>query len=924
MGFGSKVMLAVSTSTMGLASAGLAQTTPTQPTIPSPAPTAPEAAESEIVVTGIRASLTNSLEAKRVANQVIDVISAESVGKLPDPNVADALQRVPGVQITRNFGQGSRVVVRGLQSVRIEVDGRASYGTALESTNGFNDSVGRNFGLESLSSNLFSKIEVFKTPTADQVEGGLGGVINARTNKPFDFTKPTVVISAEGSTGSRLGKLGYTASGFATTRLADDRLGILIGATYTDEPVYLTGLARGDWAETSTVIDANADGKRDIRPVNVRSERFQDVRRKRLGLSGGLQFKATDDLTLYVDTTYSRLVIDRNVVDALVNVPTGAVVTNPVFNGNYVVAGTVTQPFNTTSNFRTEKVTTQTSGIGAEFKRDRLAINVEVATTSSKFAQDNIVTAVSTAAPVAASFDFRGNFPTLTLPAADLARIQLPASYGPISGANGFVQETYVRTKENAARIDAELSFDGSFLRSIKAGARVAKLSQDRNQLRYTIGAVNRNNAAALTNVGAAGVVTGLPSSATDIYQNVSAFHYPGFLTDFVVANFDAVKNRDPRLFTASALINNPTQFYDNSETTYAGYVQANLESEVFGTPFRGNVGVRVVKTEVDTNAIAFTTTAGVLTQTPVQYRRSYTDVLPSANLAFNLTDKLVFRLAAGKVLARQALDQNGLAPNLVIAINPVTPDLGTATSGNPFLDPTRLTNFDATLEWYFSRSGFISANVFYKKAKGFPVRITRNTLVPGLESLGPINYTTPVNSDPATIKGLELSYQQNYDFLPGFLGGLGAIASFTYVDASTDLSYPSGTTIYKLSNTPLTGVSKYAYNLTGFYEKGGFNFRLSYVWRSSRLYALQSQGNGPNGTFDATNTGVRYQFIRAAGSLDASASYDLTSQVNVFANASNLLPKKSAPYYYTGAEQFQWRHDIGESRFTVGVRAKF
>lgn len=878
----------------------------------------------EVVVTGIRRSIQTALETKRDANQVVDAITAEDVGKLPDPTVADALQRVPGVQITKNFGQGSRVVIRGLQSNRIEVDGRASYGWPLESANGFGDNVGRNFGMESFSSGLFSKIEVFKTPVASQIEGGLGGVINGTTYHASDFSKPTTVVALEGSRGSKAKGVGYSGTGFFARKVLDNRLGFLVGGTYSNDPVFLTGLTRGGWNESSLVLDQNGDGKRDIRPGGIRSEQFTNVKRRRVGVTGNLQYQINDQLQAYADTTYTDLKINRELLIGIFGIPGGLPINDAVFDGNYVVAGTVNVPFNTQSNYRGEEVSTRTSAIGAKWQTVDTKLRAEYSTTGGIFRQINNLADTPTLAPTSLSFDFRtGDFPKVKLSLADYATIASPTSFGAIGASGGAVQHLRVESQEKAFRVDGERYFDG-VLSSVEAGFRYSDLWQERNQYKKAIGAVNPNSAGTLTNIGAAGVVTPQAAAVANLFLNPQSEYFPGFPTGFAVLDLKAIRGESAAIFTSQPLLYDPSQFFHTSEKTYAGYLVANIKSQLGSMPLRGNVGVRVIKTQSEASAIAFTVNAGVLSQKPVSYQSDYTDVLPSANFALNLTDSLIWRAAASKVLARQALDQNGLAPNLVVSINATNPAASTATAGNPFLEPTRLTNFDTTLEWYFSKTGFIAANVFMKDVSGFPVKVTRNTVVPGLDSLGPIDYTTPVNSDSGKIKGFELSYQHSLDFLPGWMRGLGVISSFTYMDAKTDLTYASGKTRYPLKNLPLTGVSKTAYNVTGFYELDGFNVRLSYVWRDKRLYGLQSQGNGVNGAFDASNTGIRYQYIKDAGSLDASVSYDVTPSLNVYLNAANLLPKQSAPVYFTEQEKYQWRHDIGETRFTLGLRAKF
>jgi outer membrane receptor protein involved in Fe transport len=179
-----------------------------------------EAVESDIVVTGIRRSLEQAAEIKRDASQVLDVITAEDVGKLPDSNVAEALQRVTGVQITRVFGEGQPVSVRGLQQVRVEVDGRTLLGFSARLSPPENEQLGRSSGLDSVPSSLLVRLEVRKSPLASQVEGGLGGSVNLVTPKPFDFKKPVLTGRIQGvysEKSDEIGSFRLIRSGSAAT-----------------------------------------------------------------------------------------------------------------------------------------------------------------------------------------------------------------------------------------------------------------------------------------------------------------------------------------------------------------------------------------------------------------------------------------------------------------------------------------------------------------------------------------------------------------------------------------------------------------------------------------------------------------------------------------------------------------------------------
>ena len=875
-----------------------------------------DAVES-VLVSGIRNAIKSTIATKRRANQIVDSVTAEDVGKLPDATVGDVLQRVPGVQVAKTFGEAGLVVIRGLQSNRTEVNGRASYGWIIDSANGFNEQLGRNFGFSSLTSNIVARVDVFKTPMASQVEGGLGGVINSRTYQALDFNEPTLLVSARGSIGTHGGG-GTEYTLFGATKLGD-RLGVFLGGVLSNEPFYLKGYTRGQWNETSSVIDQNGDGKRDIRPNSIKSENFTSVARKRTGLTANIQYEFSDELMLTLDSTYTNFETNRYIRQGRFNIPGNATLTNPTFDGNYVVAGTVTGSFDAGVNPRFETIRTHSSAAALAWETAKAEVKGEFAHTTGAFIQRN-PGFDSNVPNVRFTFDMRGDFPAIAL--ADPTSITNINNYGIAGGTSGNINRLQVDTVEDAARLDGVLWFVDSPITDLRAGVRYSTLKQERNSYNKGFGTLNPTSAAAINFIGPASSFNGTVASYGTLFSSVTDFNFPGFPSTFITPPMGAIATGSATLLTALPLTYNPTQYYNSQEETIAGYVQADFEIHDM---VRGNFGVRVVRTEGNLQAYQFAQTSTSLVQSLAKFDSGYTDFLPSANITVNLETDLLLRFSASRTMARQALDQNGLAPNLIISVNSVTPSLSSAQSGNPSLLPTRSSNFDASLEWYFSPTGVLAGTMFYKDVSGFPVRTSQVTVVPGLESLGPITWTRPVNSDAATIQGFELSYQQTYDFLPAPFNGLGTIASFAYVDGKSDVTYVTGgSTSIKLKDMPLTGVSPISYSITGFYEEEGFNVRLSYNWRGDRLFALQSQANGAGGTFDATNTGVRRQYSGAVGSLDAAANYDLTEQITLFIEAQNLLPESSAPTYFTESEKFLWRRDLGESRYSIGFRAKF
>ena len=345
-------------------------------------PAADQATDS-IVVTGVRASIQSAVNAKRNADQVADIVAAEDLGKLPDANVAENLQRVPGVQIERNFGEGAQVTVRGLSNVRVELNGRSNLGISVGATG--SDPSGRSTGLEQQSSTLFSRLSVYKSPTADQIEGGLGGFISMTTPRPFDFKKPTVSYLAEyTNTNLARNRNGYNLALFGTTRLFDDRLGVALNVAYSDREIGSSQFIRGVWNPGTTAgmkTDFNGDGQLDYTPQIARSE-FYNIKRKRFGAGGTLQFQATDNLMFYADALYTHLETQRHIEYLAIQTTdtgtTASTLTNGVMEGNYVVAGTLTnQRVRVGGVERNEPTSSLVAGGGAVWKVGRLNLKAD-------------------------------------------------------------------------------------------------------------------------------------------------------------------------------------------------------------------------------------------------------------------------------------------------------------------------------------------------------------------------------------------------------------------------------------------------------------------------------------------------------------------------------------------------------------------
>lgn len=839
----------------------------------------------EVIVTGVRASLASAVKLKRDADQVMDVVAAEDIGKLPDANVAESLQRVPGVQIDRNFGEGAQVSIRGLSNVRVELNGRSNLGISVGATGA--DPSGRSTGLEQQSSTLFSKLAVYKSPTADQIEGGLGGFISMSTPRPFDFRKPTFGYMAEYSnTNLARHSGGYSLAAFATQRFFDNRLGVALNASYSDREIGSSQFVRGIWNTGTTTgmkKDFDGDGQLDYVPQVARAE-FYNIKRKRLGLGGTTQFELNDRVTVYADALYTRLETQRHIEYlALQTTDTGATastITNGVTVDNYVVAGRLTnQRVRVGGVERNEPTNSLVAGGGMEYKHGRLKAKLDVGQSigNYKIRQDFLELA-STGLTI--DYDYRtGDVPTLTLPAGfdPTKRASFPTR------SNSAANDTVVKTKETAYRGDFEYAIDKGVLESVQFGGRYAQLTSRFADSQAKLGSTNPNIAA-------------LPDSYFVLSNNPG---YPGatgnFPSVFLVPNVYA-----EGMGADSTLLSNfrptrprPTASYYIEENTTAAYVRGNFAGQLASVPYRGNVGVRVAQTNfmVDTTSDLG---GGVLS--PRHDTSKYTDVLPSANIRFSLKQDLVLRLSASKVMSRAKLQD--LAPRLS-----VNGPLGTASGGNSDLRPTRATQFDASLEHYAADGGIMAATLFYKDITDQVARTTIVQVIPGYESFGPLQRSLPINTGEAKLKGVELNYQKAFTFLPGALAGLGAQLNATFIDTKSS------------DGNPVLGLSKETYNGVLYYEKGPFTARAAYNWRGR--YASGFTTTPADGT-------LRPNWFSSHDQIDLSASMKLRKDLTLSASVTNLFYKKSGLTNYNQTPAAVNSYELSDRLIRVGLRGKF
>ncbi|SEH16417.1 iron complex outermembrane recepter protein [Sphingopyxis sp. YR583] len=835
--------------------------------------TAAPADEDAIVVTGIRASLERAADIKREAGQVMDVITAEDVGKLPDANVAEALQRVTGVQITRVFGEGQSVSVRGLQQVRVEVDGRTLLGWSARLSPPENDQLGRSSGLDSVPSGLFGRLEVRKSPVASDAEGGLGGTVNLVTPKPLSFKEATISVRAQGTYSENSDKFEPAITGFATTKFADGRIGVMLAGEYQKRTSSTQTFERNNFLNRTYT---GTGGGAIPTPTLLQYEQFT-VDRSRLGLNGAIQFEVTPEFTITADALYSKLKTGRRQDFFAFRLPTGAnPVTNRVVEDGMVVAGNANGTVTTAGQIRNEPTESFLYGLNGKYEGDN-GLTIEADGYYSKGTIDQtiqIITLQGTAL-VPGAFDFRDT----KVPSLTLGGTFDPTNYDSYNPATNGVRSNRLigLLEEWTGKLDVSYETGGGV--TIAAGVRYTDLHARSNAFRSQVTPTRSEIEPFLKPIS--GFVPDIAGNFPRDFLSLSPTY------DYIFNRAQAAEpNPDPN--GRSTLLPNLQRDYDFSEKTLAGYLMVSGEGEIAGIPYKANAGVRIAATRLSVDSYVNVGTVSTLRND----KNRYTNILPSANIAFNVTDDFLIRVSGSQTMQRASIAD--LAPSTFFNATNLS-----VTGGNVNLEPPISTQADVSFEYYTGKSSLISGAVFYKDVKNFIASFVTTGIDTTLDPQGrELTFSRPENLSSAKIKGFEIGIQQFFDFLPSPLDGFGVIANYTYSDSEDSAGFP------------LVAMSKNSYNLVGLYEKGPFSARIAYNYRDEAVFEF-SEG--------------RPSFVGSRSQLDAQVGLDITKNIALSLQAQNLMPKKSATTEYSNFNTTALNsYALSERRFSVGVRAKF
>lgn len=864
-----------------------------QPQQNAPAASAPDTATEEtIVVTGLRESLRRAVDIKRSADNIVDSIVADDIGKLPDQNIAEAIQRIPGVTISRDNGEGQFITVRGLGPAF----STALYNGRILAT----ENQGREFSFDILPAELINRVDVSKTPTAAQVEGGIASTVDMYTARPFDFNGSKVSLSAQANYDKLRGKASPQASGLVSTTFGGSNFGVLAAFSYIDRKIEGRRIFTDGW-EANQNLDTNKDGKADYTGVSLPTYvewGVNSTNRKRLSGLATLQWKPSNALQVTLDGLYSKLdVNDDNKVFFVYGGP-GDITAATVDPNKTVTSYTgIASGPTITNQVRPRLAKTYQTGLNVEWKPStRLSGFIDLSWSKAQddtggnqaWFETNLAT--PSYSPAAVKFNIGGNgLPVYT----GLGNI-LDTS----NAKSGYLTFEGVSVEDEIYQVNSRLKWqiEAGPLRALTAGINYS----DRKKSRFsykTPGEVQ----CALCGVSVPQSVFGQPAEATNFLgSGMFTSGFPTYsirdLQAYLLSDAAINQTANPAATRAILAANGggfgvalvPGNSGAAQERTIGGYVEASLGGNFGSHAWSGNIGVRVTRTKVTSTGfgqeiLSITTPPGLdpivnlSDPQPITARGDYTQVLPSANFKVDLLKDVVLQAAVAKTLTRATLSDLLLIRN----INP-RPRERAITDGNPGLKPMIGWNYDAALTWYLDRASFLSVAVFAKDLKDLSETVTSTVQILGLD----FRRTRPENIGSRSYYGVEFSGQYTFTGLPAPLDGLGVQANISLVD-------PDATT----------------YNLVGFYEKGPLQMRLAYNYRNA---------------YRATDAGNRGQPVDVAayGIWDASINYALNDHATVFAQGLNLFNEKT--FQYSVYPERVITYETYGPRYALGVRVNF
>ncbi|MET4685112.1 TonB-dependent receptor [Brevundimonas faecalis] len=860
---------------------------------------APATEVDEVVVTGIRASLRQSIDTKRAADGIVDVVTAEDVGKFPSANVAEAITIIPGVTVDRAFGQGEKVSILGTDPA---LNRTLLNGQTVASADWFLlDQPGRTFNYALLAPQIVGKVEVFKTPEARIDEGSIGGTVDVSTRRPLDLAERTISGAVTWLYNDRSEEGDAQLSAMAGWRNADRTIGVLFSAQRAVDQLRRDGLESygtipasyyaGGNAENpggNSIANGNCTGacaaalqaNPNARGLNAFGTSYFEQERERNSYTAAVQWRPLPQLDLnfdwlrvdasYDNTAQAMFAFQGNTwnsLGALTDVQIdGGVITKASFKNALSVWDV---------QYREAAVTTDSYRLDGKWTGDNWDLSGEFGYTKAEggtqrqlfgeFLNWADYTVDFTGAPGtpgvltykngnvlnnASAFSFDGGWgagdPSVG-----------PTGYNPGWGGNIVSKPTM----DEETYFQADLGFDREgFFNRFQFGYKYRAHETDQKMSGVTVQVYGNPDNASLFDPQVAPGTYLRGFNVND--QMKGRVHLNGAKLADYISSGGYLRPWQPKPTpTVFGNAEFTAQNWNIQEDVNALYAQADFENE----RVRGNVGLRYVRTESESGGFTCVNqTATGCGTTAADWKwsvssKEYDDFLPSLNLAINAAEDVIVRVAAARVISR---------PNYADMSNYfwLSDQILTGGGGNPDLDPYKSTNLNLAAEWYFARNAILSGEIFYKKIDNYILQITKpeQHFNQAQNAVTTYQISRPINAGSADLKGATFAYQQNYAY------GLGLLANYTYVDGSAD------------NGQDLPFNSKHQVNISPFFESGPFSARVTYTWRSKYFTGVDRGDN---------------MYVRAYTGLDATAGYAFNERVSLTVSGQNLLDSEYYAY---------------------------
>jgi iron complex outermembrane recepter protein len=904
---------ALSSALLMLAAGAHAQTT----TNSSNTAAADEATELDAVkVTGIRRGIESAISIKRDATSIVEAVSAEDIGKLPDVSIAESIARLPGLSAQRVAGRAQVISVRGLSPdfATTLLNGREMVST------GDNRSV----EFDQYPSELVSGVTVYKTPDAGLFGQGLSGTLDMQTVRPLNFNESVITLNGRYQRNSlgeaaKTDPFGNRISGSWIGQSADRRFGFSIGYSHSDTPIQENqvglyepwktdarpGLAPGTWA---------TDGMKALRRTGYT---------KRDGVMATLQFRPSNAWTSTLDMFHSRAEQEDTANQFEVNTQfNGSFPCNPecVYsnvrtseNGSFA-GGTLSGVYPLVRgmyNHREDRISAV--GWSNEFNFERARLFTDISWSKAKRSEislENNAQRLPNPSFDTIELDIRRDDFTQLAPGLDYSNPEQLFLTNTIYGS-GYGKTPQVEDELKAARVGL----------TVPAPESIAWLADFDFGLNHTDREKSKRQPEGNINLGPQGdtaIASDLQYGLVDLgfagVGYIPAWNVPAAVARYMV--FEPTEDLDyliPKAWTVS-------------EKITSAFARANLSTDWGATTVTGNVGVQIQRVDQSSASRFFDSTQPPGSNVrPFEAGKTYTDVLPSMNLAFQLPGEHTLRVGLAEQVARPRVDQ--LRSSLEFGVDTATGRPG-GSGGNPLLDPWRAYAFDVSWEKYFGNRAYVAAAFFYKDLRTYIYTQTRDDYdfsdfvasyvpppnSPPVQTIG--NFTAPQNGEGGTLRGLELTASLPFDLWTESLRGFGIVASASFNDSSIQIFDPESTNSVGSGPIDLPGLSKRVYNLTAYYERDGFEARVSQRRRSDFI--------GEIGNFDGART-LRY--VVGENITDAQISYSFGEGssfdgLTLLLQANNLTNEAYRTYAGTRdrpLENLEWGRT-----YLVGVNYKF